>query len=55
MMETLVANQNTMKYGLVDPDGVWRDNEGKTLKDWGATEGGAFRGLSGFINFAKTI
>lgn len=55
MMETLLTNQNTIKYGLVDTDGTWRDKEGKTLGDYGATEKGAFRGLSGFIAFAKTI
>lgn len=55
MMETLLGNQNTMQYGLVDPDGQWRDKEGKTLKDYGATGGGAFRGLSAFITFAKAI
>lgn len=54
-MDVLLSNQNTMQYGLVDPDGVWRDKEGKTLKDYGATEKGTFRGLSGFIAFAKTI
>jgi phosphatidylserine/phosphatidylglycerophosphate/cardiolipin synthase-like enzyme len=32
-----------------------RDSEGKTLKDYGATSDGKFRGLSGFIQFAKTI
>lgn len=51
----LLSNQNTLKYGLVDSDGTWRDKEGKTLSDYGATEKGAFRGLSGFIAFAKTI
>lgn len=55
MMDTLLSNQNTIKYGLVSPDGVWRDSEGKTLMDHGLTEKGAFRGLSGFIAFAKTI
>jgi len=55
MMETLLSNQNTTKFGQVDPDGVWRDKEGKTLMDYGATEKGTFRGLSGFIAFAKTI
>ena len=55
MMETLLTNQNTIKYGLVDTDGTWRDKEGKTLGDYGATEKGAFRGLRGFIAFAKTI
>lgn len=55
MMDTLLTNQNTIQYGLVDTDGVWRDKEGKTLQDYGATEGGRFKGLSGFIAFAKTI
>lgn len=55
MMETLLSNQNTIEYGLVDTDGIWRDSEGKTLKDYGATSDGKFRGLSGFIAFAKTI
>jgi hypothetical protein len=55
MMDTLLSNQNTIQYGLVSPDGVWRDSEGKTLMDHGLTEKGAFRGLSGFIAFAKTI
>lgn len=44
-----------MKYGLVDPDGVWRDKEGKTLVDYGLTGGGKYQGLAGFIQFAKTI
>ncbi|WWC94525.1 hypothetical protein V866_001371 [Kwoniella sp. B9012] len=55
MMETLLSNQNTLKYGLVDSDGTWRDKEGHTLEHYGATAKGAFRGLSGFIAFAKTI
>nr|XP_018262763.1 uncharacterized protein I303_04244 [Kwoniella dejecticola CBS 10117]OBR84921.1 hypothetical protein I303_04244 [Kwoniella dejecticola CBS 10117] len=55
MMETLLSNQNTLKYGLVDPDGIWRDDQGHTLEHYGATAKGAFRGLSGFIAFAKTI
>ncbi|WRT66650.1 uncharacterized protein IL334_003609 [Kwoniella shivajii] len=55
MMETLLSNQNTLKYGLVDPDGTWRDKEGHTLEHYGATAKGTFRGLSGFIAFAKTI
>ncbi|KAK4686642.1 hypothetical protein P7C73_g3482, partial [Tremellales sp. Uapishka_1] len=55
MMDTLLLNQNTMKYGLVDTDGIWRDKDGKTLEDYGATEGGKYRGLAGFIQFAKTI
>lgn len=55
MMDTLLSNQNTMKYGLVDTDGTWRDKDGKTLMDYGATSKGQFRGLSGFITFAKSI
>ncbi|ODN72803.1 hypothetical protein L202_08239 [Cryptococcus amylolentus CBS 6039] len=55
MMDTLVSNQNTMKYGAVESDGVWRDKEGHTLEHYGATAKGQFRGLSGFIAFAKTI
>lgn len=55
MMVQLLGNQNTIEYGLVDTDGIWRDSEGKTLKDYGATDSGKFRGLAGFIAFAKTI
>ncbi|ORY26303.1 hypothetical protein BCR39DRAFT_541162 [Naematelia encephala] len=55
MMETLLSNQNTMRYGLVDTDGIWRDKHGKTLEDYGATAKGAFRGLSAFMTFAKSI
>ena len=55
MMDTLLSNQNTLEYGGVDADGVWRDKDGKTLEDHGLTEKGGFRGLSGFIAFAKTI
>jgi hypothetical protein len=55
MMDTIMSNQNTLKYGLVSPDGKWRDDKGKTLEDYGATDAGKFRGLSGFIAFAKTI
>jgi hypothetical protein len=54
-METLKTNQNTMQYGLVDTDGIWRDKEGKTLEDYGATSKGAFRGLSAFLMYAKQI
>jgi hypothetical protein len=54
-METLLDNQNTMLYGLVDTDGIWRDKQGKTLEDYGATSKGAFRGLSAFITYAKSI
>ncbi|WVN87683.1 uncharacterized protein L203_102871 [Cryptococcus depauperatus CBS 7841] len=55
MMDTLLSNQNTIKYGGVDSDGVWRDKDGHTLEHYGATGGGAFRGLSAFIAFAKSI
>ncbi|WVQ77830.1 hypothetical protein IAR50_007523 [Cryptococcus sp. DSM 104548] len=55
MMDTLLSNQNTMKYGAVESDGIWRDEEGHTLEHYGATAKGQFRGLSGFIAFAKTI
>ena len=55
MMETLLSNQNTVQYGLVDTDGIWRDKEGKTLEDFGATKKGQFRGLSAFIQYAKAI
>ncbi|WVQ99684.1 hypothetical protein IAU59_006823 [Kwoniella sp. CBS 9459] len=55
MMQTLLSNQNTLQYGGVDSDGIWRDKEGHTLEHYGATAKGAFRGLSGFIAFAKTI
>ena len=55
MMDTLLSNQNTAQYGLVSTDGKWRDEEGKTLEDYGATSKGQFRGLSGFITFAKSI
>ena len=55
MMDTLMSNQNTMKYGLVSPDGIWRDGEGKTLQYYGATGSDKFRGLSAFINIIKTI
>jgi hypothetical protein len=51
----LLSNQNTIEYGLVDQDGVWRDKDGKTLMDYGATAGGKYQGLAGFIQFAKTI
>jgi hypothetical protein len=54
-MDTLLSNQNTMQYGLVGSNGVWRDDKGKTLEDYGATAKGAFRGLSAFITFAKSI
>lgn len=55
IMDTLLSNQNTMQYGGVDADGVWRDEEGKTLVDYGATGGGGFMsGVSAFIRFAKT-
>ncbi|OWZ78847.1 hypothetical protein C366_02346 [Cryptococcus neoformans Tu401-1] len=55
MMDTLLSNQNTIKYGLVSSDGIWRDKDGHTLEHYGATAKGAFRGLSGFIAFAKSI
>ena len=50
--DTLIGNQNTLQYGRVDTDGVWRDKEGKTLKDFGATGEGKFRGLSAFWRYA---
>lgn len=51
----LLSNQNTMQYGGVQADGVWRDEDGKTLIDYGATGGGGFMsGVSAFIAFAKT-
>jgi hypothetical protein len=55
MMDTLLSNQNTLQYGLVSTDGVWRDKEGKTLEYYGATNKGAFKGLSAFIQYAKQI
>lgn len=55
MMDTLMSNQNTLKYGLVSPDGIWRDDAGKTLQDYGATGSDKFRGLSAFINIIKSI
>ncbi|KIR81031.1 hypothetical protein I305_03418 [Cryptococcus gattii E566] len=55
MMDILLSNQNTIKYGLVDSDGIWRDKDGHTLEHYGATAKGAFRGLSAFITFAKSI
>jgi hypothetical protein len=55
MMDTLMSNQNTKKYGLVSPDGVWRDEAGKTLQDYGATGSDKFKGLSAIINIMKTI
>ncbi|KLT45387.1 hypothetical protein CC85DRAFT_306614 [Cutaneotrichosporon oleaginosum] len=55
VMDTLIANQNTMKYGGVQADGVWRDSENKTLADYGATGGGGFiQGFKAFVRFAKT-
>lgn len=53
MMDTLLGNQNTIKYGLVGADGVWRDKDGKTLKDYGAIDTSSFRGLSAFWRYAK--
>lgn len=50
-----MANQNTLQYGGVGADGVWRDDEGKTLEDYGATGGGGFlSGLDAFMTFAKS-
>lgn len=55
MMEALLANQNTMQYGGVSGDGVWRDAEGMTLKDYGLAGGGGFmQGFRAFVRFAKT-
>lgn len=55
LMTALLCNQNTMQYGQVDEDGVWRDEEGHTLEHYGATGGGGLlSGLSAFVNFAKT-
>lgn len=54
LLETLLANQNTIRYGGVDADGVWHDSEGKTLQDYGATGGGGLMGgIRAMINFAK--
>lgn len=55
MMDTLMSNQNTFKYGLVSTDGKWRDGEGKTLQDYGATGSDKFRGLSAFMAILKSI
>ncbi|BEI93363.1 uncharacterized protein CcaverHIS019_0509910 [Cutaneotrichosporon cavernicola] len=55
VMDTLMSNQNTLRYGGVQADGVWRDRENKTLADYGATGGGGFmQGVKAFIRFAKT-
>lgn len=51
----LMANQNTLQYGGVQADGVWRDPDGKTLADYGAAGGGGFvQGFKAFVRFAKT-
>ena len=56
MMDTLLSNQNTMQYGLVDPtDGRWKDGEGKTLEDYGLTEKGTMKGLSAIIRIIKEV
>lgn len=55
MTDTLLSNQNTMKYGLVGTDGVWRDDEGKTLQHYGATGSGRFRGLSALVRIIKSV
>ncbi|GMK55205.1 hypothetical protein CspeluHIS016_0202610 [Cutaneotrichosporon spelunceum] len=55
VMDTLMSNQNTLQYGGVQADGVWRDGENKTLAHYGATGGGGFlSGVKAFIRFAKT-
>jgi phosphatidylserine/phosphatidylglycerophosphate/cardiolipin synthase-like enzyme len=55
VMDTLLSNQNTLQYGGVQADGVWRDGENKTLADYGATGGGGFiQGFKAFVRFAKT-
>ncbi|ORX35632.1 hypothetical protein BD324DRAFT_630908 [Kockovaella imperatae] len=56
MMDTLISNQNTLQYGLVDwKDGKWKDGAGKTLEDYGLTEKGAFKGLSAVIRIIKEV
>ncbi|KAF8312473.1 hypothetical protein DL93DRAFT_2059854 [Clavulina sp. PMI_390] len=45
----LDANQNTLKYGRVQLDGIWRDADGNPLKDAGGTNKGGILGtLKGF-------
>jgi len=45
----LDANQNTLRYGQVQYDGVWRDENGQPLKDVARPNtGGFFRSLKGF-------
>lgn len=55
LISALLQNQNTKQYGGVSADGVWRDAEGKTLKDYGLAGGGGFmQGFQAFVRFAKT-
>lgn len=45
----LDANQNTFKYGQVQYDGIWRDQDGQPLNDAGGpNKGGLLGTLKGF-------
>lgn len=45
----LDANQNTLKHGQLQFDGIWRDSEGQPLKDAGGTgKSGLLGTLKGF-------
>jgi hypothetical protein len=43
------ANQNTMRFGRVDQDGIWRapDGSGRVVESSGVKKGGVFGGLKG--------
>ena len=43
----LNANQNTLRFGRVDADGVWRDSEGRAVQSSGTEKTGMFGGLKG--------
>lgn len=47
IMMGILSNQNTLKHGELDKDGIWRDDKGETLP--GATGGptGPFKSLAG--------
>jgi hypothetical protein len=50
----LNANQNTLKYGRMQDDGIWRDDEGNPLTDTKGPQKGGFlgslKGIKGAID-----
>jgi hypothetical protein len=58
LVTALHTNQNTHRYGLVDPaDGLWRDKDGKDLKTWDPNhkKASGSMGLAGIIETIKKM